>query len=299
MYSKIQAEPLALTVLIPAYNESRTLPQLLDALNGISLPRPHEILLVDDGSTDNTATVAAEFPSCRVTRHPYNKGNGAAIKTGLQRARGERIVVIDADMQHDPSNIPLLLEKLKEFDLVVGVRQKGVSPRVRNLGNRVLNRLAAYLCGQSIPDLTCGFRAFHREKIARFLHLYPNGFSFPATSTMAAICAGYDVAFVPIDAYRRTKGESKIRLLKDGLRFPALALRLINMFNPLKIYIPVSIVLFAGGLGWTVRTYWLSAQMSAAAAGLFIIGVLALFMGFLADQISRLSLAGGRSQRTE
>lgn len=289
-----QRPSVAVTVLIPAFNEAGTLPRLLEEVNRISLPRPYEILVVDDGSSDNVGAAVAEFPACRVERHPYNKGNGAAIKTGLRRARGEYVVVIDADLQHDPADIPALLERLKEYDLVVGCRQGGAGPALRNLGNRLLNRLASYLSGRDIADLTSGFRAFHRAKIAGFMHLYPNGFSFPATSTLAAISSGYDVTFVPVRVNPRRGGESKISLWRDGLRFPMILLRMINLFYPLKIFLPLGCTMATAGVLWTVRTYYLTGQVSVVAGVFFVCSFLCVLFGLLADQVSRIALEMGR-----
>ena len=174
-------------------------------------------------------------------RHPYTKGNGAAVKTGIRRAQGEFVLILDADGQHAPSDARRLVQRLGEYDLVIGARAHRRRRLVgRRLGNQLLNRLASYLTGRLVPDLTSGFRGARREHLREFLHLLPNGFSTPTTTTLAFIKAGYNVAFEPVDARTRI-GQSKIRFARDGARFFLILLKVITIFSPLRVFAPISV----------------------------------------------------------
>ncbi|HEY8536611.1 MAG TPA: glycosyltransferase family 2 protein, partial [Vicinamibacterales bacterium] len=210
------AAPSTTSVIIPAYNEAESIAAVVSALAGVA--RWHEIIVVDDGSEDGTGERAAAAGAL-VVRHPYNKGNGAAVKTGVRRATGANVLIVDGDGQHRAVDATRLVGRLGEFDLVVGARSAGTQATLsRRLGNALLNRLASFLTGRDIPDLTSGFRAARRECLLEFLHLLPNGFSTPTTTTLAFVKAGYNVAFEPIEAERRV-GKSKIRLAQDGAKF--------------------------------------------------------------------------------
>ena len=191
-----------ITVVLPAKNESAAIGQTLAQIQQLQLA--HEIIVVNDGSTDQTKQVA-ESAGAKVVSHPYSKGNGAAIKTGARTATGDIIVFMDADGQHDPQDIPRLIEKIEQgYDLVVGARQKGSQASVgRGIANALYNNLATYMTEQKVEDLTSGFRAVRADKFREFLYLLPNGFSYPTTSTMAFFRAGYSVAYVPIHAAKR------------------------------------------------------------------------------------------------
>ena len=190
---------------------------------------------MDDGSSDQTSE-AARAAGARVVRHPYNKGNGAAVKTGIREAQGELVLLMDGDGQHDPADIQKIIALLPEYDLVVGARAWNAQATFsRGLGNLLLARLASYLCGRKIPDLTSGFRAARRDRMREFLHLFPNGFSYPTTSTMAFVRAGYNLRFVPIDGKQRTvSSTSKMRPWREGVRFLVIILRMVTLFSPLR-----------------------------------------------------------------
>src|SRR4051812_6524162 len=206
-----------------------------------------EVLVVDDGSRDDTGAPAAAA-GARGIRHPYNKGNGAAVKTGIRNANGEFVLIVDADGQHAPDDAQRLTALLGEYDLVIGARSSETQATPgRRFGNAALNALASYLTGQAIPDLTSGFRGARRECLREFIHLLPNGFSTPTTTTLAFIKAGYNVAFVPIDARQRS-GTSKIRFARDGAKFFLILLKIITLFSPLKIFAPVSFGALAVGV---------------------------------------------------
>ena len=231
------ADPSATSVIIPAFNEEPAVAEVVGALR-TSAPW-YEIIVVDDGSTDQTGPHATRA-GARVIRHPYNKGNGAAVKTGVRHASGEWIVILDGDGQHQAEDAARLVALLGEYDLVVGARSSETqATSARRLGNDVLNALAGYLAEREIPDLTSGFRAARRDSVLEFLHLLPNGFSTPTTTTLAFLRAGYNVRFEPVEARQRS-GQSKIRLASDGAKFFLILLKVITIFSPLKIFVPIS-----------------------------------------------------------
>jgi len=279
-----------ITVVIPAYNEEQA---ICDVIKGIREKVPQaRILVVDDGSTDSTARVAT-VASADVISHPINKGNGAAIKTALRAISGGLVVVMDGDGQHDPEDLPRLLAELDTYDLVVGTRTfaDGEGSRLRTLGNLWLRKLASFLTEQRIPDLTSGFRAFRHRVASRFIHVYPNGYSFPSTSTMCFIGAGYNVGFVPIRVRPRQTGtNSKLRPFRDGFRFLQFMLRIVTLVNPNKIFFPTGLVLMLFGLAVTIRSLVLFAQFSGGAVLFLAGGINILFFGLILDQFSTLRL---------
>lgn len=279
-----------ITVVIPAYNEEQTIG---DVVRGVRSQVPQaRILVIDDGSTDSTARVAVEA-SADVISHPINKGNGAAIKTALRAISGGRVAVMDGDGQHDPTDLPRLLAELEHYDLVVGTRtfEGGEGSRLRTLGNLWLRRLASFLTEQRIPDLTSGFRAFRHRVATRFVHVYPNGYSFPSTSTMCFIGAGYNVGFVPIRVRPRAVGtESKLRPFRDGFRFLQFMLRIVTLVNPNKIFFPVGLALMLIGTAVTIRSLILFAQFSGGAVLFLAGGINIVFFGLILDQFAALRL---------
>jgi glycosyltransferase involved in cell wall biosynthesis len=226
--------------------------------------------------------------------HPVNKGNGAAVKTALRAVTSERIVILDADGQHPPEEIPRLAALLDAHDLAVGARTvHSAAPRHRRLGNWLFCRLAAFMSEREIPDLTSGFRALRRSRALEFMHLYPNGFSFPTTSTLSFISAGYSVVFVPIEAAARSpETRSHIRPLRDGLRFVLMIIRITTMINPLRVFVPAAAVCLLGGVAWSVRTLLLTGQISAAGAFLVGAALNILFFGIVVDQLAAIRLKG-------
>lgn len=290
--------PLRVSLVIPAFNEEAGLKGLLEGIGQVDGIHFQEILVIDDGSADGTAEVAASFPRVTVMRNPYNQGNGAAVKKGIRQATGDIVVILDADGQHPPSAIAELLQHVQEFDLVVGARTSSRSPGVRNIGNTLLNRFASFLSEVPIPDLTSGFRAGHRERLAEFLHLYPNGFSLPSTSTLAFLSSGYSVKFVPIENDCRRSGKSKIRVFRDALRFVVIIMRIVSMFYPLKVFVPACGASLLMGVLWTLRTLGLTGQVSALGAMFVIVGVFLFLFGLLADQVASIRLELGRVTRT-
>ncbi len=280
---------MRLSIVLPAKNESAAIGS---TVAGIRQQYPDtaevEVLVVNDGSTDDTAAVA-QAAGARVAHHPYSKGNGAAIKTGARAAQGEVLVFMDADGQHDPADIPRLLDKLNQgHDMVVGARQKGSQASVgRGLANGLYNRLASWMTGHKVEDLTSGFRAVRADKFREFLYLLPNGFSYPTTSTMAFFRAGYSVAYIPIHAAKRI-GKSHIRLLRDGTRFLLIIFKIGTLFSPLKIFAPVALVMFLLGTGWYGWTFFTLHRFTNMSALLYTGSVMTFMMGLISEQITAL-----------
>lgn len=288
------ADATTVTIVIPAFNESASIAMVVTALKAAAPWQ--EILVIDDGSTDGTGSTAATA-GARVITHPYNKGNGAAVKTAIRAASGEWILIIDADGQHRPDDALRLVSRLGEYDLVIGARSpEAQATLARRLGNGVLNRLAAYLTGRPIPDLTSGLRAARRAHFLEFLHLLPNGFSTPTTTTLAFIKAGYNVAFEPIGALRRV-GTSKIRLARDGAKFLLILLRVVTIFSPMRIFAPVSAAAFALGAlygGWTVMH---QSRIPNGAVLLLMFSVMVFLVGLVSEQIASLRFEGAGRPR--
>jgi glycosyltransferase involved in cell wall biosynthesis len=279
------ADPSGTSVIIPAFEEGGAVADVVVALRGLASWK--EVIVVDDGSTDDTGA-RAKSAGAHVIRHPYNKGNGASVKTGVRHASGEWILVLDGDGQHRPEDALRLVAFLGEYDLVVGARSAETqATAARRLGNDLLNALAGYLAERRIPDLTSGFRAARREYLLEFLHLLPNGFSTPTTTTLAFLRAGYNVRFEPVEARRRS-GDSKIRLARDGARFFLILLKVITIFSPLKIFVPISAGAFAVGVVYGVVTVIQNARIPNGAVLLLMLAVMVFLVGLVSEQISAL-----------
>jgi glycosyltransferase involved in cell wall biosynthesis len=289
------AEPAATTIVIPAFGEGPSVARVVGALREAAPWK--EILVVDDGSTDDTSD-RARAAGAHVVRHPYNKGNGAALKTGIRHAAGDWILVMDADGQHDPADALRLVSLLGEFDLVVGARSRQTqATSTRRWGNDLLNRLAGYLAQYPIADLTSGFRAARRELLLEFIHLLPNGFSSPTTTTLAFLRAGYNVRFEPIDARQRT-GRSKIRLASDGAKFFLILLKVITIYSPLRIFVPISAAAFLLGVVYGVWTVLHQSRIPNGAVLLLMFAVIVFLVGLVSEQISTLHFAAPRRDRS-
>jgi len=279
-----------LSVILPAKNEAGNLPPLLNQL-ATQFPAA-EILVVDDGSADATVQVCREH-GVQIVRHPYSLGNGAAIKTGVRHAVGEVLVFMDADGQHDPGDIPRLLAKLDEgYEMVVGARQADTHASLgRRLANYGYNRLASWMTGYDIRDLTSGFRAVRARHFRKFLYLLPNGFSYPTTSTMAFFRAGFPVAYVPIRAGRRG-GKSHISLLRDGSRFVLIILKIGALFSPMRFFLPLSLVFLLTGVGYYGYTYFTMGRFTNMSTVLLIYSLSLFLIGLVSEQISALHYKG-------
>jgi glycosyltransferase involved in cell wall biosynthesis len=284
-WSSCLADPSVVSVVIPAMNEEDSIGGVVSGLRSLAAWR--EVLVIDDGSSDATAQ-RAEHAGARVIRHPYNKGNGAAVKTGIRNASGEFILIVDGDGQHQPADAQRIAARLGDYDLVIGARSTGTQATLtRRAGNALLNRLATYLTGRPIPDLTSGFRAARRDYLREFLHLLPNGFSTPTTTTLAFIKAGYNVTFEPVHARPRT-GQSKLRVARDGAKFFLILLRVITIFSPLRIFVPLSGLTLAVGAAYGLVNFVAAGRIPNGAVILLLFAVIVFLVGLISEQISSL-----------
>jgi glycosyltransferase involved in cell wall biosynthesis len=287
------AEPSTVSIVIPAMNEAAVVGDIVSRVRAAA--SWHEVLVIDDGSSDATAERAREA-GARVIRHPYNKGNGAAVKTGIRHATGEFVLILDGDGQHPPEDARRLIGRLGEYDLVIGARSPSTQATVaRRGGNALLNRLATYLTGRPIPDLTSGFRAARRSCLLEFLHLLPNTFSTPTTTTLAFIKAGYNVAFEPVEAHQRV-GTSKVRVARDGARFFLMVLKIVTLFSPLRIFVPISLATFVVGAIYGCWTALTNGRIPNGAVLLILFSVIVFLVGLVSEQIASLRFEGRSRQ---
>ncbi|TCB81049.1 glycosyltransferase family 2 protein [Acinetobacter sp. ANC 4173] len=277
---------MKLSIVLPAKNEAAAIGLTIGDI--VKIVPDAEIIVVNDGSTDQTKQVA-EQAGVKVISHPYSKGNGAAIKTGARHAQGEIIIFMDADGQHDPADISQFIKKLEQgYDLVVGARQKGSQASLgRGFANAFYNKLATYMTEHQVEDLTSGFRAVRAEKFREFLYLLPNGFSYPTTSTMAFFRAGYSVTYIPIHAAKRI-GKSHIRLLRDGTRFVLIIFKIATLYSPLKMFLPIAILLFMIATGWYGYTLYEYNRFTNMSALLYTGSIMIFLMGLISEQITSL-----------
>jgi glycosyltransferase involved in cell wall biosynthesis len=283
------ADPSAVSIVIPAKDEALSIAEVVHRLHEAAAWR--EIIVVDDGSADSTGPLAREAGAC-VIRHPYNKGNGAAVKTGARHASGEFVLIVDGDGQHFATDARRIVARLGEFDLVVGARRGATQATLaRRGGNAMLNWLASYLTGRRIPDLTSGFRGIRRDVLNEFLHLLPNGFSTPTTTTLACIKAGYNVAFEPIDAGTRA-GHSKMRVAREGARFVLILLKVITIFSPLRIFAPISAAAFVGGAIYGMVNFVIAGRIPNGAVIMLLFAVIVFLVGLVSEQVAALRLQG-------
>ena len=284
-----------ITVVIPARNEEQGLAGLLPEVIA-TLPGA-EVIVSDDGSTDGSVDLARGL-GVRVTRRPYGAGNGAAIKAGARAASREWIVFMDGDGQHRPQDIVRLLDRLKEgYEMVVGARNSdGQASKHRGLANAFYNRLASWMVGHPVKDLTSGFRIVRRKKFLEFLHLLPNGFSYPTTCTMAFFRAGYPVAYEPIDVQQRIKGTaSHVRIWRDGLRFLLIIFKIGTLYSPLKLFAPIAAAFFATGVAYYLFTYLAYHRFTNMSVLLFSASVIVFLIGLVSEQITALMYGNTQS----
>jgi glycosyltransferase involved in cell wall biosynthesis len=280
---------MRISVVLPARNEASSLRQLLPAIKGL-IPEA-EVIVVNDGSNDETKSVALRC-GARVFSNPYPQGNGAAVKVGARSATGDVLVFMDADSQHPAEDIQRLIEKLESggYDMVVGARDgSGQASRHRGFANAFYNRLASWMVGHKVRDLTSGFRAVRRDKFLEFLYLLPNGFSYPTTITMAFFRAGYLVAYEPIAVQPRMQGTSShIRLWRDGIRFLLIIFKIGTLYSPLKLFAPVALAHAITGLGYYAYTYFDHARLSLATIFMLTSSVTIFLIGLVSEQITQL-----------
>ena len=285
------ADPTTVSVVIPAFEEEAAIGPVVQSLLAAAAWR--EVLVVDDGSSDRTAEVAVAA-GARVVKHPYNKGNGASVKSGIRQALGDYILIMDGDGQHSAADGLRLVSFLGEYDLVVGARAgESQASAARHIGNKMLNWLASYLTGRPIPDLTSGMRAARTSGLREFLHLLPNGFSTPTTSTMSFIKAGYSVKFEPVNVAQRT-GQSKIKFVSDGAKFFLILLKVVTVFSPLRIFVPIAGIAFLLGAGYAAWTAVTQSHITNSSVLLILLAVVIFLVGLVSEQISTLRAEGPR-----
>jgi glycosyltransferase involved in cell wall biosynthesis len=279
---------MRISLILPAKNEEEGLRRTLPGIRGL-LPDA-EVIVVDDGSTDGTAAVARQL-GATVLSSPYSMGNGAAIKRGARAATGDVLVFMDADGQHDPSLIVKLLAKLDEgYDMVVGARDSsGQANLHRGLANALYNRLASWMTGHDVLDLTSGFRCARADKFREFLHLLPNGFSYPTTSTMAFFRSAYPVAYVPIPVHKRVGTASHIKPLRDGVRFLLIIFKIATLYAPMKLFVPASAGFFLLGLGHYAYTFITAGRFTNMSVLLFSAAVIVFLIGLISEQVTSLT----------
>jgi glycosyltransferase involved in cell wall biosynthesis len=280
------ADKFSVSVVIPAYNETATVGEVV---KGILELHPHfEIIVINDGSTDETAEVAKDAGAI-VYSHPYNIGNGAAIKSGIRIASGEILVFMDGDGQHDPKEISSLLEPFPNYDMVVGARGKGDQASwLRAMANTIYNRFASYVAKFQVMDLTSGFRSIKADLARNLLYLLPNSYSYPTTITLAVMRGGRRVKYVPINTQARKKGKSNIKVMRDGVRFLMIILKICALYSPLRIFLPMSAFLFLTGLFYYLYTFVTWGRFTNMSALLFTTSILVFMMGLVSEQICQM-----------
>lgn len=291
------ANPVETSIIVPVYNEAANLKKLLGQIRALGLT-DSEIIVVDDGSSDGSADIAMAA-GANVVRHPYNIGNGAAVKSGMRAAKGKVIVLMDGDGQHKPEDIPKLLAAATIFHMVVGARAKGSKLRVhRNLANMVYNLLASYVTRFKVDDLTSGFRVMRRRDALRFIDLLPNTFSYPTTLTLAFLRSGLTVKYVPIQTLYRA-GQSKISLVTDGILFLLIITKIATLFAPFRVFLPVSVFFFVVGLGNYIYTYVTQNRFTNMSVFALSTAVIIFMLGLISEQIALLRMERQESGRRQ
>lgn len=279
----------AISIVIPAYNEESGIRRSLDRIVEKKYHESFEVIFVDDGSTDSTFEIISQYP-VKCVRHNINKGYGAALKTGIRKAKGRKVVILDSDGQHDPKYIDQLIGMLPDYDMVIGERtDDSFQVKRRQKGKRLIRVIGEMLVEQPLPDYNSGFRGFDRKLIAEMLHIMPNGFSFSTTSTLAFLKEGYTIGTFPIVVEERIGRSSNVKFMKDGSKTLLLLMRIIMLFNPLKIFFPASVFFFFLGVSWGILGYILAGRFPNSASLLTILGMFVFFIGLLADQIALLN----------
>ncbi len=281
----------SISIVIPAFNEEKGIRPGLERIIEMGFHEKYEVIYIDDGSTDETFSIISQFP-VKCYRHFVNKGYGAALKTGIRKAKGDKIVILDSDGQHDPKYIDQLISMLENYDMVIGERtDDSFQVKRRQKGKRLIRLVGEHLVEQKLPDYNSGFRGFDRKLISEMLHIMPNGFSFSTTSTLAFLKEGYTIGTFPIVVEERIGRSSNVKFVKDGSKTMLLLVRIIMLFNPLKIFFPASVWMLLIGSGWGVAGYFIAGRFPNSAVLVVIMGMFIFFIGLLADQIALLNRA--------
>ena len=289
------AKPIELSIIIPVFNEADNLAELLGKIQSLQLPGA-EIIVVDDGSTDGSAEIAIAA-GANVVCHPYNIGNGAAVKSGMRTAKGRFILLMDGDGQHKPEDIPKLCAEAAHYHMVVGARGKGSKLRLhRYVANTVYNLLASYVTRFKVQDLTSGFRLLSRREALRYIDLLPNTFSYPTTLTLAFLRSGLTVKYVPIQSLYRS-GQSKISLITDGIRFLLIITKIATLFAPFRVFLPVSVFFFVGGVANYIYTYVTENRFTNMSVFALTTSVIIFMLGLISEQIALLRMERQQSGR--
>lgn len=279
-----------ISIIIPAYDEESVIGGVVEKVRAVmdGHGKAYEVIVVDDGSHDQGAARAREA-GARVIVHPYNIGNGAAVKTGIRQAKGKILIMMDGDGQHDPEDIPRLLEKMDAFDMAVGARTKeSKASWHRNIANKAYNLFATYVCKRRVEDLTSGFRAVKAGIARQFVSMLPNTFSYPTTLTLAVVRSGFSLTYVPVKTQRRT-GKSKIKLFRDGSRFFLIIVKLATLYSPMRIFLPVSALMFFTGIGWGLyKIVFMGGRYGPTSAMLMTMAVVVFMVGLVSEQITQL-----------
>jgi glycosyltransferase involved in cell wall biosynthesis len=284
-----------ISIVIPAYNEAETIGEVIGKIR--SLHPDAEVIVIDDGSQDKTAERAVQAGAA-VYCHPYNIGNGAAIKSGIRVAGGDILVFMDADGQHDPADIQNLLAGFPEYDMVVGARSlKGQASFGRAFGNKVYNWLASYVAKFPIQDLTSGFRAVKADVARNFTMLLPNTYSYPTTITLGVLRSGRSLKYVPIESRRRQKGKSHIKLTRDGVRFFMIIIRICTLYSPMRVFLPVSLAMFAVGFARYIYTFIADGRFTNMSALMFVTAIIIFMMSLISEQICQMRFERRGSER--
>ncbi len=284
---------MKLSIIVPVYNEKENIENFLKELLEFcqKFTFDYEVIVVDDGSNDGTGEILSNFKSdfLKVLYHKHNIGNGGAVKTGIRNASGEYVIMIDGDGQHYPEDLGRILEKLEEgYHLVVGARDgKSQASFLRAIGNSIYNKLASYVADFEIKDLTSGLRGAKRNIILKFLYMFPNGFSYPSTSTLTFLKAGYSLCYIPIKT-RKRKGKSKIKIVRDGIKFFNVIAKITTLFSPMRIFFPVSFLLFLSAIVHFLYRYLISGRYTLFTGILVLASIFTLLMGLISEQISTL-----------
>jgi len=299
-FTRSVSRSCAVSIIIPVFNEAESLREVLEDIRALEITQS-EILVIDDGSVDGSAEIAFNA-GANVVRHPYNIGNGAAVKSGIRAAQGRRLVLMDGDGQHQAADIPKLLAHCERYHMVVGARAKGSKLRFhRYAANLFYNRLASYVTRFKVKDLTSGFRVLSRSDALRFIDLLPNTFSYPTTLTLAFLRSGLTIKYVPIQSLYRS-GQSKISLVTDGIRFLLIITKIATLFSPFRIFVPVSLFFFFAGLTNYIHTYLTQYRFTNMSVFLLTTAVIIFMLGLVSEQIALLRMeqkASFRSERTE